>query len=112
MPENYARAQGGITLRKDTVVIVTDASGDAVATIENAIGRLERMVLDNVDLELAATIDVTNPIGETAVSGTVADFIPGGSLTADPFVYVGEDLTITVAGGGNAKSGTMHVYWS
>ena len=122
-----------MTIKLVTVPFTTDASGDFSTTISNAAGeflqaRYDRgNVATGADITVvgattglsllalvdAGTADITRaprqPIHDTA--GVASLYAAAGEPVED-FIYVGgEQLTVTVAQGGNTTSGTLYLWF-
>lgn len=114
-------------LRELVVEVTTDASGDAVVTTQKFTGRIVQVAIDFGDLAGTTTVAITTDgvpaetvlslaAGNTdAVYGELkraaVDGADGSDITGaygDIFV-VNSGLTITLASGGNAASGTFRI---
>lgn len=117
---------------RDTLTITVDASGDAVAYSKQVNGRIAYVeyqkddFADTVDFTIVGEESGTNVWTEANVTAsrvhapTLAAYSPlgaarlyaaGGQAVPAPLVIAGERLKFTIAGGGNATSGTFHVVW-
>lgn len=114
-------------LRRLEVEVTTDASGDAVVNTDRITGKVIGIDVDYGDLAGTTTVDVdvvgtpSYKVLDLAASNTDATYhglkrlaIDGadGSEIAGVYtdIYVVDDvLSIAIANGGNAKSGTVRV---
>ena len=113
------------------LAITTDASGDATATIVGVgFGRLVGVLYDG-GLDASGTITITDTktgsallTYTTGTEGTPVSFRPtavivgttGGAITAadtaanvNRDIYVGGKISVVVASGGNAETGTLSI---
>jgi len=120
------------TIQLHTFPIVTDASGDytqASADIEGAVLQY-RYVYDDMDtgadLDIVGTktgIVVANhdSLGTSSITraprqpthadtGVASLYAAAGEPVEAPIYIGGESLTVTIANGGNAKSGTLYIW--
>ena len=118
-----------------TVSVTTDASGDASKTITGARGRLLQYryvkpganeLATGADIDLVGAITGIVLIGQDDIgtssftkaprqathdtTGAASLYAAAGEPVEDYIWVHGEDLTFTVAQGGNAKSGTFY-FW-
>ena len=111
-----------------TATVTTDASGDVTASLQNATGLVYqvRYVVDGVT-PLATGADITLIEDDTGLNVLTMSNIGTSSFTRSPrqlscdptqgtvgtnsdLLAVSGDLTLTIAQGGNTKTGTFYVY--
>lgn len=108
------------------VELTTDASGDAVVTTRKVTGKVRRVAVEYGTLEGTTTVDITedSPAAPAvlSLSASNTDAVypnikqgvtnTSGAAIASTYgdIYLADvGLTVTVASGGNAKTGTVYI---
>ena len=112
-----------------SVTVTTDASGDGSATTEPLNGLLKRIAYAKTDFADGVDFDFTDHIGTALLSdddvnastswhprqpthdaaGAASLYAAGGEPVESDFPIAGP-ITVTVAAGGDTKTGTFH-FW-
>lgn len=117
-----------------TIPITTDAAGDFTQKTGDLSGFLEAYRLDWVDLDTGADLDIVgdktgqilanhDSLGvadlERAprrpthdIAGAASLYAGAGEPVEDKFFCHGEAYTVTIANGGNVKTGTLYIWIS
>jgi hypothetical protein len=117
-----------MAIKRITATVTTDSSGDATASLQNANGLFYqvRYVVDGVS-PLATGADITLIEDDTGLNVLTMANIGTSSLVRSPrllsadssngtvgtnsdLIAVAGDLTLTIAQGGDTKTGVFHVY--
>lgn len=120
-------------VRRDTVSVTTDASGDATEFTSSAInGRILAIIYNKTDFATGVDFTITTETTEQnvwvesdvnadktvaprqathATDGTASLYAGGGEPVEDYIFAANERLKIVVASGGNAKSGEFVVIY-
>ena len=118
-------------MQRFTVAITTDASGDFTGHTAIANGLVQAVRFIDTDLDDTADITVTcgasgqaivtltnqaatasfQPRGAThSTAGAALLYAAGGTAVSDLIPVADETIKVVVAQGGNAKTGTIHIY--
>lgn len=118
-------------MQRLVVTITTDASGDFTGYTPIVNGLVHAVRFIDTDLDDTADITVTcggsgmaivtltnqaatgsfQPAGAThSTAGAAALYAAGGTAVTAPVPVADEAIKVVVAQGGNAKTGTLHVY--
>tara|TARA_Y100000310_G_C20681921_1_gene816475 strand:+ start:1652 stop:2020 length:369 start_codon:yes stop_codon:yes gene_type:complete len=115
-----------------TVAIATDAAGDFTATVGEAFGRLLQYRIVDTDLDAGCDLDLVGGVtgfvyinhdsmGATQersprapthdVAGAASLYDTTDSEPVEDYMFVAEDLDLTIANGGNTKTGTLYLWF-
>lgn len=118
-------------MQRHVVAITTDASGDFTGHTAITSGFVWAVRFVDTDLDDTADITVTcgasgqaivtltnqaasasvQPMGAThSTAGAAALYAAGGTAVSAPIPIADETIKVVVAQGGNAKTGTLHIY--